>query len=67
MMISEKRKHACGYPVTYHIISDAHDPGPVTQFVATMLVGRDKGLPATTDYCPRCLQDLTLENTTRDE
>lgn len=46
-------------------ISDAHDPETVTQFVATMLEGKLEGVPAVTDKCPQCKNELTLESTTR--
>ena len=63
MMTSEARKCAtCGYPVTYYVINDAHDPETSRQFVYR---AKD-GVPETGDWCPECHSKLTLKSTVRD-
>jgi hypothetical protein len=64
MMYSEPRACQCGYPVTYKEIDDAHDPQMYKQFVTIATEGVLAGRPVTTDFCPQCKQELTLENTT---
>lgn len=65
MMDSERRQCGeCGYPVTYWWIWDAHDPSPVTQFVAAKLDDDgSSGLSTVVRNCPRCKSELTLETT----
>ena len=64
MMQDEARECSnCGYPVTYWIISDAHDPEVSRQFVFIELQGQLKGLPVTGGSCPQCNAELTLATT----
>ncbi|KKT87311.1 MAG: hypothetical protein UX29_C0002G0012 [Parcubacteria group bacterium GW2011_GWA2_46_10] len=66
MMSSESRTcNECDYPVTYHWIWDAHDPAPVTQFTAKIIVGKSRGLYGVMDRCPQCEAVLTLDSTTK--
>lgn len=53
----------CNYPVVYMVISDAHDPDIVEQFVATILEGDYKDSPAVTSKCPKCGESLSLDTT----
>jgi hypothetical protein len=65
MMWDEARKCAtCDYPVTYYVISDAHDPEISCQFV---YLRKKDGIPETGRWCPKCHGKLTLETTVKAE
>lgn len=64
MMHEERREcNGCNYPVTYMVISGAHDPYKVTQFVSIMLEGALAGRSVTTDNCPKCGRELNRMST----